>query len=230
MTILRPIETHYKGYRFRSRLEARWAVFFEALGLKWEYEPEGFVTSAGSYLPDFRVWTPQGKPMWYEVKPEHVKSDAKFEAFAAANLDAWSQLPEVDRKGESLARAALLSGDPVDMLTRGKTTVCHRCGHIKRGAPVLVYTMLHDLGILTAGQRARMVYCSSCFLETQHWQNHETTQPNLMHIAYLHGFGLFDLPYGTSNGWVTVPESMPRRVMNAATTARAARFEHGERG
>ena len=39
---IKPIETAYKGYRFRSRLEARWAVFFDALGLEWEYEPEGF--------------------------------------------------------------------------------------------------------------------------------------------------------------------------------------------
>jgi hypothetical protein len=29
---LRPLETLYNGYRFRSRLEARWAVFFEAMG------------------------------------------------------------------------------------------------------------------------------------------------------------------------------------------------------
>lgn len=49
----RAIETRYKGYRFRSRLEARWAVFFDALGLKWEYEPEGFELPSGRYLPDF---------------------------------------------------------------------------------------------------------------------------------------------------------------------------------
>ena len=36
------IETVYNGYRFRSRLEARWAVFFDALGVKYEYEAEGF--------------------------------------------------------------------------------------------------------------------------------------------------------------------------------------------
>ena len=30
------IETKYKGFRFRSRLEARWAVFFDALGIEWE--------------------------------------------------------------------------------------------------------------------------------------------------------------------------------------------------
>lgn len=34
---IKPIETHYNGYRFRSRLEARWAVFFDALGIKPEF-------------------------------------------------------------------------------------------------------------------------------------------------------------------------------------------------
>lgn len=50
------IETEYNGYKFRSRLEARWAVFFDSLGIKYEYEPEGFLLDDGSmYLPDFRV-------------------------------------------------------------------------------------------------------------------------------------------------------------------------------
>ena len=40
--MLTPIPTRYKGYHFRSRLEARWAVFFDYLGLDWEYEPEGY--------------------------------------------------------------------------------------------------------------------------------------------------------------------------------------------
>ena len=35
-------ETYYDGYRFRSRLEARWAVFFNNIGLEYEYEMEGF--------------------------------------------------------------------------------------------------------------------------------------------------------------------------------------------
>jgi hypothetical protein len=35
-------ETRYRGCRFRSRIEARWAVFFDTLGIKWWYEPEGF--------------------------------------------------------------------------------------------------------------------------------------------------------------------------------------------
>ena len=35
-------ETYYDGYRFRSRLEARWAVFFNNIGLEYEYKMEGF--------------------------------------------------------------------------------------------------------------------------------------------------------------------------------------------
>lgn len=35
-------EKAYDGYRFRSRLEARWAVFFNNIGLEYEYEMEGF--------------------------------------------------------------------------------------------------------------------------------------------------------------------------------------------
>ena len=53
MTI-KAIETEYNGYKFRSRLEARWAVFFDAAGIEYQYEPEGVETSDGEkYLPDF---------------------------------------------------------------------------------------------------------------------------------------------------------------------------------
>lgn len=65
---IKPIETQYKGYRFRSRLEARWAVFFDALGVKWEYEKEGFdLGEHGWYLPDF--WLPE-QETWVEVKAD----------------------------------------------------------------------------------------------------------------------------------------------------------------
>lgn len=52
---IKAIETRYKGYRFRSRLEARWAVFFDALGIEWEYECEGVATDGVKYLPDFMI-------------------------------------------------------------------------------------------------------------------------------------------------------------------------------
>ena len=66
MYYAKAIETVYKGYRFRCRLEARWAVFFDAIGLPFEYEPEGFTLDDGTkYLPDF--WLPSLK-MWVEIK------------------------------------------------------------------------------------------------------------------------------------------------------------------
>lgn len=64
---VRAITTRYKGYNFRSRLEARWAVFFDHLKIRWDYEPEGFELGNGlRYLPDF--WLPDFK-MWVEIKP-----------------------------------------------------------------------------------------------------------------------------------------------------------------
>lgn len=50
---IKAIETVYKGYKFRSRLEARWAVFFDVCGVEWEYEPEGYNVDGLCYLPDF---------------------------------------------------------------------------------------------------------------------------------------------------------------------------------
>ena len=73
-SFIQPIETRYKGYRFRSRLEARWAVFFDSLGITWEYEPEGFETPHGRYLPDFRIRLAD-KTAWFEVKPDNFNED-----------------------------------------------------------------------------------------------------------------------------------------------------------
>jgi hypothetical protein len=75
---VKAIETRYAGCRFRSRLEARWAVFFDALGVKWEYEREGFdLGEGGYYLPDF--WLPginagEGGA-WFEVKGSATSAD-----------------------------------------------------------------------------------------------------------------------------------------------------------
>ena len=59
-------ETEYNGYRFRSRLEARWAVFFDAAKIEYEYEPEGFDLSSGGYLPDFYL---PDYELYVEIKP-----------------------------------------------------------------------------------------------------------------------------------------------------------------
>lgn len=73
---IKPIETVYNGYRFRSRLEARWAVFFDAAGIEYEYEPEGFHTKSGiNYLPDF--YLPEDE-FYVEVKPNRPGADKEI--------------------------------------------------------------------------------------------------------------------------------------------------------
>ena len=79
---IKPIETKYKGYFFRSRLEARWAVFFDALGIKFEYESEGYDLGDGVwYLPDF--YFPNGLfgVDYAEVKPYQGDYYSPMKAF-----------------------------------------------------------------------------------------------------------------------------------------------------
>lgn len=61
------VPTVHNGIRFRSRTEARWAAFMDALGIGYEYEPYRFALSVGGfYVPDFWVKTFNA---WLEVKP-----------------------------------------------------------------------------------------------------------------------------------------------------------------
>ena len=85
-TDIKPIETIYKGHKYRSRLEARWAVFFDAAGIEFQYEPEGFVLKDGTYyLPDFYLPKLKGRsgPVYVEVKGVMTQSDMnKIEQFS----------------------------------------------------------------------------------------------------------------------------------------------------
>lgn len=76
MTI-QPIETYYAGHLFRSRLEARWATVFDNLGVRWEYEPQGYVVGERRrpYLPDFYL-TDLG--WWVEVKGDPQRLDVRL--------------------------------------------------------------------------------------------------------------------------------------------------------
>lgn len=48
------LPTNYRGITFRSRQEARFAVFLSDLSIPFEYEPNGFAFKNGAwYLPDF---------------------------------------------------------------------------------------------------------------------------------------------------------------------------------
>lgn len=63
------IPTKYRGIQMRSRLEARWAAYFDSQNLKWQYEP----IDLNGWIPDFivEVCTLIGSPgpMLVEVKP-----------------------------------------------------------------------------------------------------------------------------------------------------------------
>ena len=90
--MIKAIETKYKGYRFRSRTEARWAVFFDAMGWEWEYEKEGYYFDGTYYLPDF--WLPKEKT-FAEVKggeftkkeSEKCRMLSKLSGFKCLQLD-----------------------------------------------------------------------------------------------------------------------------------------------
>lgn len=57
------IPTIYRSTQFRSRLEARWAAFFDLIRWRWVYEP----FDANGYIPDFLI---QGEwPLLIEVGP-----------------------------------------------------------------------------------------------------------------------------------------------------------------
>ena len=101
--IIQAIETFYDGYRFRSRLEARWAVFFHETGIQYEYEPEGFdLPKRGYYLPDFYL------PMfgaYVEIKPLSVSQEEEKAA--------KDKLIELFYGTDGITM--LIKGDPVDM-------------------------------------------------------------------------------------------------------------------
>lgn len=63
--MVKAIDTVYNGRRYRSRIEARWSVVFDALDLPFEYEKEGYELQSGWYLPDF--WLPT-LDCWIEIK------------------------------------------------------------------------------------------------------------------------------------------------------------------
>jgi len=83
---MKAIDTYYNGKLFRSRLEARWAVFFDQCGVSYEYEPEGYDLGDGIwYLPDFLLHDvvfnhagyKRGQDLYVEVKGKMSSEDAQ---------------------------------------------------------------------------------------------------------------------------------------------------------
>lgn len=131
------IETRYKGAHFRSRLEARWAIFFDSIGVRWSYEHEGYSLPSGNYLPDF--FFPELK-FWVEIKgerPTAIEQTLCDELAIATARDCFLFWGDVPYKGASafpgfgyetdsaLKFFGLFGGQDVSHLW----CQCRECGH-----------------------------------------------------------------------------------------------------
>jgi hypothetical protein len=212
-TAINAIETHYAGCRFRSRLEARWAVFFDTLGLEWHYEPQGYLVGPNRtpYLPDF--WMPKlGR--WVEVKGAMSAKDFTTLLWAASEigLPATPVDAELPRLEEIPEPRILLLGDIAEPDDEGASihwrfdraaygrTILTRCvigGHREMVHDLQVYGSVPAMGLTDPLSRG---------------DDYEKMLVDLT-ATYL-DFRIRADP----------------RTTSAYRAARSARFEHGERG
>jgi len=194
------IQTTYRGYKFRSRTEARWAVFFEALGYCWEYEAEGYVLEDGThYLPDFFIQTPQGEDFYIEVKGSNVTRDPKWDLF----------MQDMSKISEIKERSSLVSGTPysyfLDREDYYKKYICPRCGR---------FFCAGEINSQRNG--SSNIYCFSCDMETPSGGDNPLQDDGFVPYIPRKGTIEFDI-----NNW-------HRKIGAALNKSRAARFEHGE--
>ena len=211
--VIQPIQTRAYGHLFRSRVEARWAVFFETLGLKWEYEPEGFLVDDEPYLPDFRITTPQGGVLWVEVKGSHVQSDPKFDRFKKAIEE---QARWIGDGSDTVIRANLVSGSPKEFLQ--DHFMCYRCSQfLKEESGYRRYN--EDVGS----------YCFECDMETPGGSGNAVQFDGFSGCGRRGFRALGYVPY---KGDIVVPlvvaEAVELNIEEAVEVAMSARFEHGE--
>lgn len=169
MTI-KAIDTRYGGCRFRSRLEARWAVFLNELGIAWEYEPQGFevtdrlqlvTANTFRYLPDF--WLPE-RNMWFEVKGELDASSRARLLTAAACL---SSDDDGGCRGDA-AKDVVVAGPLTANLATGVPVRLHMhkgdlhasCMFCKQHPFPHYVTIANDIGEDHGGDILRGYYCA----------------------------------------------------------------------
>jgi hypothetical protein len=201
--MIQPIETHYAGCRFRSRLEARWAVFFDHLAIRWEYEAQGYNLPSGArYLPDFRL--PQLSAL-IEVKgdEEAFKADAPRYAEAVQTRS----LP---------GRGLIFLGPVPDVIRRpihlGIRPETHCCGET---ILLLVAIDFHWLAWEAQNPGEQDVLG----LSTSRRSHNPCKLPEIGGLPY-DGY--------ISGGWYPTEWHVEPEVAAAYRAARSARFEHGE--
>jgi len=84
---IQSLPTKYKGIMFRSRLESRWAMVLDGLGIPWEYEPEDgkYLLPSGVYWPDFRCFGGTDHAFWLEIKGQ-MPDSREFHVASEINL------------------------------------------------------------------------------------------------------------------------------------------------
>lgn len=208
---IKPIETFYNGYRFRSRLEAKWAVFFDDVGIPYEYETEGYVLPDGRYyLPDF--YLPWFKT-FVEVKRKSIDYDEKEIAMQKIRMLFESSSIE--------CIAMLCLGDPVD---RDVSVYCNYSDEEKQGS----------------GWFSAWFYEGAWYRNRKDIQYNDSMVTNPDEYGYTKHFITLNCEtprdsFCLTNRWnemgIECQERMIRYRNNfeeSAKLARQARFEHGE--
>jgi len=224
--MIKAIETVYNGYRFRSRLEARWAVFFDTLDIEYQYEPEGVKLSSGWYLPDF--WLPQHR-IWFEVKgrePNHTESRLATELCAASGHKTVIYSGQIEIPNKYNRRFLITSIGMVSLFYQDYFT--HTLNNLPRGTVVLkqnVHLGGHR-GYLVHGplvrcfQNPRWGECSNC--------GQFDLTPN--GIGYHHDCARCHFLWHRLREERYPLNPYTPKLIDAFTAARQARFEHGENG
>lgn len=128
------IPTTYQGVRFRSRLEARWAAFFDLIGWRWSYEP----LDLAGYIPDFSIGF-EHAPLLVEVKPALTIDDLSL-AQRKVELSGWTGEAmlvgaELFEPGSATPLAGLfgervdVGGEAVFEWGPARLFACISCGH-----------------------------------------------------------------------------------------------------
>lgn len=91
--MINSIKTFYNGVKFESKLEARWAIFFNFMDIEYQYEPEWDEVKAfgfrGHYKPDFYL---PALDYWVEVKPKSIRELNDLELMKATGWAEWENL------------------------------------------------------------------------------------------------------------------------------------------
>lgn len=130
---MKVIPTTYHGIRYRSRTEARWAVFFDRMGWPFTYEAEGVDLGGEWYLPDF--WLPDFET-WVEIKGQRPTATEISKAATLHRTSGFRVLLVEGAPGEATHRIMeWRDGQAAHTeATQGWLAGCRRCGR-----PVIAY-------------------------------------------------------------------------------------------